>query len=179
MLFVLLFSSCYSAAIVCTRNKNTNYFTKHKGDTSFFLPLTFMVYLDPCERILNDQLREEYSWLPDGYDIEYIIDNINGPPELKYCDKDIRGNKIISRKIWNLQHRKLCWSHVEKEKSIVYGEIFDDAYHHIGECCRQKRDFRLLLICLSVAAVVCLLIALVIFVFCLRGNIQNDLLADL
>lgn len=178
MILVLFFTSCFSAAIVCLGNKNTNYYIQRTNNTHFFVLSSFTGYLSPCEETYNNQLQNNSDWIPDDYRVVDIIDVNNGPPELKRCNKNIKGNKIVAHKGWNEETNKLCWLHLKEEKSTVYGEFFYIAYRSVKECCEQQQDYQTLLISLYTAAAGCLLLAVIFFMcyfkYC-RQSVNNAL----
>jgi len=136
LVYVLLHLSS-AATTSCSDEPHTSYYKLHSHEIpqSFYVPSTSADYEDPCQPITNAQMRRQYSWITNEYDIEHIIDTTNGPVELDKCNKDIRGNKVVAIATWNRAIGKKCWKHVEAEKKLVYGNVFDNAYQSVSRCC--------------------------------------------
>lgn len=82
---------------------------------------------------------QSFRCLPRGtldcYQVEHIIDQTTNDPELDRYEKNILGNLIMAYGRWNNQVGQLAWSHVEVEKSEVYGSlIFETAKAYVIQC---------------------------------------------
>lgn len=69
---------------------------------------------------------------PNNYQAEHIIDLKNSI--LENCNKNIYGNLVMAYGKWNMEIGQLTWTDVEKEKRLVYGDIFDKAIENIKIC---------------------------------------------
>ena len=131
-----------SATKQCTRSRSEYYLdNKNRIPDAFYYPSTSAILLgenDRCTKITNSQLRKQYPWIKSTDEVEHIVDTNNGPEYLEECDKNIRGNLIISIGIWNRQVGNMCWKDVEAEKRTVYGnQIVDYAISSVHICCKK------------------------------------------
>lgn len=124
----------------CIEDQHTNAYLSCKNDgrslDTLFLADTFLS-TDPCYPIDNTGYRKILTSMnieqPSGFDVEHIIDVSNSIDGYLY----IVGNMVLSNSSWNRGLGNFCWDNVKNEKSEVYGDIFDQAYHNVLECKRR------------------------------------------
>src|ERR1044071_832591 len=123
-LIIVFLTICFAARDTCT----TSFFKNNYGKTNikFFIPETYD-NTNPCQQMTNTQFRNLYKKY-NSYEVEHIIDHKNSEPTLLHCNKDIRGNMVLADAVWNKQVGQLCWDNVKKEKSLVYGTVFQRAF---------------------------------------------------
>jgi hypothetical protein len=136
MLFLLLLTVVLGTRESQCSGYTTQFFAEQEeySHSFFYYPQSISEYDERCHPTNKQGLGEEY-YTSKGDDVEYII-NLDDFPELYGCDKNIRGNLIIVRSIWNNELKQLCPMDAEIEKGMVYGDlIIGDAYNAIKECC--------------------------------------------
>lgn len=109
---------------------------------SLFLNYTYLPFsndVNPCAPVTSRSayiaLLSRYGITSDDgfadYHMEHIIDKSNTPYD---GSKDIIANLVMADATWNIQVGQLNWSMVEREKRIVYRDIFDNAVKSVVEC---------------------------------------------
>ena len=179
--YLCMIISVYAARRECTKNSQTRYYLNNKNNIPFYFyyPETASNSIDKCKKISNSELRSHYPWIKSSDEVEHIVDQNNGPSNLIDCNKNIRGNLIISIGIWNNAVGQLCWKDVEAEKRLVYGnKIVDNALEAVSSCCTSSND-TFLITQLSVGLFICFLLILLFigyYNYCsqLKKTIDND-----
>src|SRR5579872_7432806 len=113
MILVLLFVTVYAASNRCS-NSRTHYYLNH-SDSQFYIPSTIS-RSESCRVITISQYKDLYPWVSSPFNIDYIVDVVNGPEELSDCDLIIAANMIASHSQWNRELSGMCWKDVELEK---------------------------------------------------------------
>jgi hypothetical protein len=138
---LILIGIVFGATKECGSCHETKYYQAHKNQipTAFYYPDTISIETDRCKIISNQELRKQYPWIKKSDQVEHIADTTNGTEYLVNCNKNIRGNLIISIGEWNMAVGNMCWKDVENEKRLVYGDdIVNFSIDSVRDCCENN-----------------------------------------